>query len=279
MFNIETLEDVKILRALTKSSENERIKELEQDILDLRGVVTKQNSIIKKQHGLIEELQERKPLTRKDVESLISSAISKKTTTGKNPRKRVKILRKDTDEFTIPPSYFKHKIVSKYNELIVQGNEILHIAKSGHTNVIPITTLQFLTIVEKFTKNKNKILEKDVEPLCNICEISRNQFAKIYYNLKEGVFFNIIEAVDKQLRQASFYYDNGFISIMMGNKKYNTKVDKKLYAYLINVYVNSDTPYLTIYKLSKEHKEIEPIFLLSILRKNDKVSQAIGGNK
>lgn len=279
MFNIETIEDVKILKALTRSSENDRIKELEQDLLDLRGVITKQNSVIKTQQGLIDELKEMKPLTKKDVELLISSAIKQKTSTGHTPRKRVKILRKDTDEFVIPPSYFKHKIVSKYNELIVQGNDILHKAKSGHVNTIPITTLQFLTIVEKFTKGKSKILEKDVDPLCNICEISRNQFSKIYYNLKEGVFFDVIESIDKQLKQASFFYQDGFIYIQMGNKKFNTKVDKNLYAYLLNVYVNSDTPYLTIYKLSKEKKDIEPIFLLSLLRKNEKVSQAIGGNK
>lgn len=279
MFNIETVEDVEILQALTRSFENEKIKELEQDILELRNVVKRQNSIIKKQDGVIQELQTRKPLTRKDVEGLISSAIDSKTAVGKTPKKRVKVVRNDDDEFYIPPSYFTHKIVSKYNELIVQGNQILHLAKSGHTNTIPVTTLQFLTIVERFTRGKNKIVEKDADELCKICGISKNQFSKIYYNLKEGVFFKAIESIDKQLKQVSFTYKNGFIYVRMGNKEYNTKVDKSLFAYLLNVYVNSDTPYLTIYKLSLEKKDIEPIFLLSLLRKNDKVSKAIGGNK
>lgn len=272
MFNIETLEDVRILKELTRSSDRERIKELEADIVDLREIVTKQN-------GIIKDLKASKPLTREDVESLISSAIKQNPPATKAPAKRAKVLRKDNDEFFIPPSFFAHNIVSKYNKLIVQGNDILHLAKSGHTKTVPISTLELLSLVEKFNQTKRKILEKDAKAFCKLFGISKNQFSKIYYNLKEGVFFDVIESIDSQLRQASFSYKNGYIFIKMGNKEYNTKVDKKTFAYLLNVYVNSNTPYLAIYKLSKEKRNIEPIFLLSLLRKNDKVSQAIGGNK
>lgn len=269
MFNIETVEDVKILRELTKNNDNERIKALEQEVFDLKEVVKNQNSIIS-------ELKEAEnPLTKADVVNLIAESIkgTKKTV----PKKRVSLVKKDKSaEFTINPSLFKHKIVSPYHKIFVQGNTLIHKAASNHENELPVSTIQFLLIVEKFIKSKNKISVKDAQTICNLCDISKQQFAKIYYNLKEGRFFEAIDTIDTQIKQTTFMYKNGFIHIKKGTDEFNTGIDKKTYDYLINVYVNSNTPYLTIYKLSKEYPKINPIFLLTVLRRNVSVSKLLG---
>ena len=62
---------------------------------------------------------------------------------------------------------------------------------------------------------------------------------------------------------------------MDGGNSIDTKIDEKLFNYLLNVYVNSDQPYSTIYKLSKERKDINPIHLLAVLKRNEVVSKTI----
>ena len=276
MFNIETVEDVKLLKELTKSNETERIKALEDEIVTLKKVVKDQSRTI------ISMRKQDAPLTRREVQELISEAITKKTTTVKAPKKSIPVMKSNKDkEFVITPSLFKHKVVSPYYKIFVQGNTLLHKSKTNHENILPISTVQFLTIVEKFTKGKNKILDKDVQEICDLCEISKHQFAKIYYNLKEGNFFETIETIHSQIKQTSFLIKNGFIFIKDGAKEHNTGIDIKTFKELVSIYANSRTPYLTIYKLSKDptYKDINPIFLLTILRKNDTVSKAIGEKK
>lgn len=272
MFNIETLEDVQILKELTKNEDNERIRMLEQEVSDLKETIRSQNMTIN-------SLQKADtPLTRTEIQKLITDAI-KGASTKVTKNKRVPVVRDEREEFVITPGLIKHKVVAPYNKIFVQGNTLIHKSVSNHENKIPISTVQFLLIVEKFTKNKNKISIREAQKICNLCDISKNQFAKIYYNLKEGHFFNTIEAIDTQIKQTNFIFKNGYIHIKKGGEELNTGIDKKTFNHLVNVYINSNTPYLTIYKLSREYSKINPIFLLTVLRKNDAVSKSMAGKK
>ena len=271
MFNIETVEDVRILKELTKNDENERIKLLEQEVLDLKDIARTQNTTI-------ESLRRKEaPLTKADVKKLITEAIKGASTSI--PKKKVTLVANDDSEFVITPGLLKHKVVSPYNKIFVQGNTLIHKSATNHENELPVSTIQFLTIVEKFTKGKNKIKTKDAQTICKLCNISKHQFAKIYYNLKEGNFFDTINIIHTQIKQTTFMYKNGFIYIKKGADEFDTGIDKKTFDYLLNVYINSNTPYLTIYKLSMELPKINPIFLLTILRRNDVVSKLLEGKK
>lgn len=270
MFSIETKEDVLLLKELTRNNDNERIKILEQEIEDLRQTVRNQDLTITalKNTDTV--------LTRAEVKSLISEAIKGATTL---PKKKVTLMKKDTDEFVITPGLLKHKVVSPYHKIFVKGNTLVHKAASNHENVLPISTVQFLLIVEKFTKSKNKLTTKDAQTICNLCDISKHQFAKIYYNLKEGNFFETIETIHSQIKQATFLYKEGFIYIKNGAEELDTGIDKKTFKYLLNVYANSNTPYLTVYKLSREYPKINPIFLLTVLKRNDIVSKLMAAKE
>ena len=270
MFNIETVEDVKILKELTKNNDFEKIRALETEVEDLKRVVSLQTRTIK-------SLTQAKPLTKDDVKKIIQESI-KTAPKKRRGRKKASTVNIENEEFKITPGLLKHKVVSPYNKIFVQGDTLIHKSATNHENILPITTIQFLMIVEKFTAGKNKIFNKDVQNICNLCDISKHQFAKIYYNLKEGNFFETIDTIHTQIKQTTFLYKNGFIFIKKGAEEYNTKIDARTFRRLVDIYVNSNTPYLTIYKLSREYsKDINPIFLLTVLRRNETILKLLEG--
>ena len=70
-----------------------------------------------------------------------------------------------------------------------------------------------------------------------------------------------------------------FIYIINKGKKFNTEISVDLFNTLIQIYVNSNKEFETIFKLSMEHKKINPIYLLTVLKRNALVSEAILNKK
>ena len=163
----------------------------------------------------------------------------------------------------------------KFNRFVVQGNDLIHITKINQQMDFPISVIQFLALVEVFKYRKGTFSEDDVSNFCKLYNINKVQFGRIYYNLKEGTFYNLIEEIDKQVRQTSFSIRDNNIHIVEGGKAINTNIDVTTFRNLVNIYVNSEQPYSAIYKLSREYKKINPVHLLAVLRRNEIISKLI----
>lgn len=272
MFSIETSEDVRILKELTSSSNDSRIQELELEVQKLSQV----------NNELLETSQQQKKVIDKIMKSLVTAdqckdivfdlmnGSSKKEVITKRKRAKIGVPKPDTDEFD-----FAQVMKKKFNKILVEGNTLVHHTIKNQRMNLPISTIELLAFVEVYQYRKRKLLNKDYKNICKLFGINKVQFGRIYYNLKEGTFFNVLDEVNNQIKRTNFKFRNGKIYIIDGGNSIDTKIDEKLFNYLLNVYVNSDQPYSTIYKLSKEKRDINPIHLLAVLKRNEVVSKAI----
>lgn len=272
MFSIETSEDVRILKELTQSSNDIRIKELELEVQKLSQVNNELLATSQQQKEVIDKIM--KTLVTadqcKDIVFDLMNGSSKREVITKRKRAQIGVPKPDTDEFD-----FAKVMQKKFNKILVEGNSLIHHTVKNQKMDLPISTIELLAFVEVYQYRKRKLLNKDYKNICKLFGINKVQFGKIYYNLKEGVFFNVLDEINNQIKRTNFKFMNGKIYIIEGGQSIDTKIDDKLFNYLVNVYVNSDQPYATIYKLSKEKKDINPIHLLAVLRRNDVVSKII----
>ena len=271
MFSIETTQDVEILKELTRSSNDDEIKRLKSQIIEL----TKANEELciqnEKQGKTIDEM--RKNLVTPDqCRDIVFELMQGKKSTEARRKKvgRVPVVHKDTDEFS-----FTKQMERGFNKVYFNGDKLVHHTVRNQDMNIPINVLELLALVEVYQYRQRKLLNKDAKNFCKLYGISKVQFGKIYYNLLEGNFFEVLENIDNHIRSVSFRYQDGFIYITKGGKQYNTKISKEDYKYLLNLYINNDQPYAAIYKLSHEMKKIDPMALLIVLRRNESVSKIL----
>lgn len=272
MFKIETTEDVKILKELTKSSNDYKIQELELEIQRLSKINNDLLTISEQQKQIIDKLN-KNAVTAEQCRSIVFDLIKnqpKKETLIKN--KKISVVKSDTDDFV-----FTKIMKRKFNQLLVNGNTLIHYTKKNQKMPFALTVLELLAFTETYLHRDRKLYNKDSEKLCKLFDINKVQFGRIYYNLKEGVFFKTLEEIDNQIKRTSFKIVDKNIYIINSGKEIDTKIDVELFNYLVNIYVNSNQPYLTIYKLSKEHKDINPIFLLTVLKRNGFITKLIKG--
>lgn len=270
MFSIETKEDVEILKALTKTSNDTKIKELE---LEIKKLSLENQQLIEKteqQHKLIGKLN-KSLITADQCRDIVFELIN-----GGAHKKR---LIQNSSTHKAPDSEgefeFTETMKREFNEILVEGNQLIHYTVRNQRMDLPITTIELLALVEVYQYRKRKLLNKDSRNICKLYGISKVQFGKLYYNLKAGTFFNSLNDIDNQIKRTNFKLKNGTIHIIEGSNLVDTKITKEMFNRLLNIYANSNQPYATIYKLSKEHKEINPVHLLTILRKNVSVSKVI----
>lgn len=276
MINIETIEDVKVLKELIQ--DNSRMIELEEQVGFLTDTVKTQNKLIK-------QLSKKEALTAEDVLTIMRKALKeeqktvvknvKMPTAKKSKRKRVQSAPSPKDVFVIPKNLKEKDIVKPYNKILLDGNVLIHKTTMNQKRKIPISTVELLYLLESYKSRGNKLLVEDVNFFSKLFDINKVQFCKILYNLGEGTFFNAINSIDDQIKQSNFKYKNGSIHIINKGKTYDTKISAKDFEYMVNVYINDNKPYKVIFNLSKENKKINPIHLLTILRRNTVVSKAI----
>ena len=272
MFSIETPEDVKILKELTQSTNDIKIQELELEVKKLSEANNELLEISQQQKQVIDKIM-KSLITAdqcKDIVFDLMNNSSKKEIIKKRKRAQIGVPKPDNDEFE-----FAQVMRRKFNKILVEGNSLIHYTIKNQRMDLPISTLELLAFVEVYQYRKRKLLNKDSKNICKLYNINKVQFGRIYYNLKEGVFFNVLDEINNQIKRTNFKFMNGKIYIIDGGHSIDTKVDEKLFNYLVNIYVNSDQPYSTIYRLSKEKKDINPIHLLAILKRNDIVSRVI----
>lgn len=262
MIQIQTIDDVKLLKELTNDV---KVVELEQRIHELETINEKQSAMIDK---IMKNL-----ITADKCKKIVADSLERAPISKKLPKKKISVVKSDTEAFD-----FTETMKRKFNKILVNENELIHHTVRNQKMKLPVDVIEFLALFEIYKLRKGIFLNKDVEKFCKLFNINKVQFGKIYYNLREGVFFDAINFIDTQIRQTSFVVENKMIYIVQGGKKIDTKIDVDKFNYLVNVYVNSKQPYAAIYKLSKEMKGVKPVHLLAVLRKNEKVSKAIKGD-
>lgn len=277
MINIETLDDVKILKELTK--DNLDMMDLKAEILGLKEKIDLQGEIINKQNQVIEKLNSQKALTAQDVVDALLSHKEISLPKRVNIKPKIQQIKRDDDYFEIPQSLFNKGIVKDYNKILVKGNDLIHLTVKNQKMKIPVSTIQLLYMLEVQKSRGGKLLNEDVNHFCRVFNLTRQQISKVCYNLQERVFFEAINTIDNQIKQSSFQVIDDFIYIINKGKKFNTEISVDLFNTLIQIYVNSNKEFETIFKLSMEHKKINPIYLLTVLKRNTLVSEAILNKK
>lgn len=270
MFSIETQQDVEILKALTKTNNDTKIKELE---LEIKRLSLANEQLLRKteeQYELMGRLN-KSLVTAEQCRDIVFELIN-----GGAQKER---LKKISSSHKIPNEEeefdFTESMKRKFNEILVEGNNLIHYTVRNQRMDLPISTIELLALVEVYQARKRKLLNKDSRNICKLYGISKVQFGKLYYNLKEGIFFNSLNDIDNQIKRTNFKLHNGTIHIIEGPNLIDTKITIQVYNQLLNIYVNSNQPYATIYKLSKEHKELDPIHILTVLKRNIVVSKII----
>jgi len=267
MFSIETIQDVEILKELTN---DKRVKELELEVKKLSIANEELTKTTKQQHDLLIKLS-KSLITVDQCKDIVFELMN-----GGAHKKRLKQI---SSSHTIPnpesECTFTEAMKKKFNEILVEGNTLIHYTVKNQRMKLPITTLELLALVEVYQYRKRKLLNKDLRNFCELYKISKVQFGKVYYNLKEGNFFKTLEEISNQIKRTNFMMKNGTIHIIDGSKHVDTKITQEKFNYLLNLYVNSNQPYATIYKLSKENNQLNPIHILLVLKRNITVSKVI----
>lgn len=273
MFSIETTEDIKLLKELTGFSNDSKIQELESEIGKLREENIQLKQLSQQHVAVIDDLKNNL-ITAEQCRGIVFDLLENKSNPKNlNSKKKISILKSDTDEFDVTKSMKR-----KFNKIIVNGNNLIHHTVRNQKMPLPVSTLELLALLEIYQHRKRILLNKDSEKICKLYNINKVQFGKLYYNLKEGVFFDAFEEIDKQIKRTNFKVINGLIHIIEGGRSINTEIDVKTYNYILNIFVNSKQPYSTIYKLSKEYSNINPIYLMTVLKRNIVVSEAISNS-
>lgn len=271
MFSIETTDDIKILKELTNFSSDSRIKELELEVQRLSEINEELLNTSKEQAALIKKISD-SFVTSKQCRDIVFDLVQNRSS-RKNLSKEGKasiVTNKDGDEINLTTA-----MRLSYSTIVVKGNTLINHTKRNQDYLIPITTLELLALMEIYQYRERKLLYKDQKNICKLFNINKVQFGKIYFNIKNGVFFDALNSIDNKIKQTSFKIKDGSIWIIDKGKSYDTKIDKEKFNYLVNVYVNSNQPYAAVYKLSKEETNIDPIHLLTVLRKHEKVSELV----
>lgn len=269
MFSIETTDDIKILKELTNFSSDARIRELELEVKRLSEINEELLTTSKEQAVLIKKISD-SFVTSKQCRDIVFDLVqnrSKRENLSKEGKASL-VKNKDGDEVNLTSA-----MRLSYSTVIVKGNTLINHTKRNQDYLIPITTLELLALMEVYQYRNRKLLYKDQKNICKLFDINKVQFGKLYFNIQNGVFFNVINDIDKKIKQTNFKIKEGRIYIIDKGNAIDTKIDKKKFDYLVNVYVNSNQPYSAIYKLSKEESEVDPIHLLSILRRHEVVSK------
>lgn len=277
MINIETIDDVKILKELTKN--NSDMVELKTELGDLRATIELQGQLINKQNETIKKLSSQKSLTAQEVVDALLAHREVVLPKRVDVRPKIQKVKTDNDYFEIPKSLFRKGIVKDYNKIIVDGNDLIHLTVKNQKMKIPVSTVQLLYMLEVQKSRGGRLLDKDVTHFCNVFNLTRQQISKVCYNLQERVFFDAINTVDNQIKQSNFKIIDNSIYILHNSKKFDTKISVDLFDTLVQIYINSNKEFETIFKLSMEHKKINPIHLLTVLKRNSLVSKAIASNK
>ena len=105
MINIETIDDVKILKELTKN--NSDMVELKTELGDLKATIELQGQLINKQNETIKKLSSQKSLTAQEVVDALLAHREVVLPKRVDVRLKIQQVKTDNDYFEIPKSLFR----------------------------------------------------------------------------------------------------------------------------------------------------------------------------
>ena len=272
MFEIKSKEDVELLKQISEcfiQQPSEDLDKIFAKMQDVESSFAKQNKIIGKQNKIIKELQneiKQMDVTVKKIskeneelfEKIKNDNVSLEKTTETKSRYSRYLTK---DDLFIP--YVGAQIL--YENIALDGIRLIHTSKANQQFPIPINVFELIVILEEYKADNPGIFVEDVNRLCEEFNITKMQFSKIYHNLLEGTFDDIIHQVDKMITTSLFVVEKGFI---YRNDK-NTNISVKEFKEMYEEYTESDRPFFAIYSIIKESSDYDAYDIFIILRKKD----------
>lgn len=272
MFEIKSKEDVELLKQISEcfiQQPSEDLDKIFAKMQDVESSFAKQNKIIGKQNKIIKELQneiKQMDVTVKKIskeneelfEKIKNDNVSLEKTTETKSRYSRYLTK---DDLFIP--YVGAQIL--YENIALDGIRLIHTSKANQQFPIPVNVFELIVILEEYKADNPGIFVEDVNRLCEEFNITKMQFSKIYHNLLEGTFDDIIHQVDKMITTSLFVVEKGFI---YRNDK-NTNISVKEFKEMYEEYTESDRPFFAIYSIIKESSDYDAYDIFIILRKKD----------
>ena len=272
MFEIKSKEDIELLKQISECFVQQPSEDLDKifaKMQDVESSFAKQNKIIGKQNKIIKELQneiKQMDVTVKKIskeneelfEKIKNDNVSLEKTTETKSRYSRYLTK---DDLFIP--YVGAQIL--YENIALDGIRLIHTSKTNQQFPIPINVFELIVILEEYKADNPGIFVEDVNKLCEEFNITKMQFSKIYHNLLEGTFDDIIHQVDKMITTSLFVVEKGFI---YRNDK-NTNISINEFKEMYEEYTESDRPFFTIYSIIKESSDYDAYDIFITLRKKD----------
>lgn len=272
MFEIKSKEDIELLKQISEcfiQQPSEDLDKIFAKMQDVESSFAKQNKIIGKQNKIIKELQneiKQMDVTVKKIskeneelfEKIKNDNVSLEKTTETKSRYSRYLTK---DDLFIP--YVGAQIL--YENIALDGIRLIHTSKTNQQFPIPINVFELIVILEEYKADNPGIFVEDVNKLCEEFNITKMQFSKIYHNLLEGTFDDIIHQVDKMITTSLFVVEKGFI---YRNDK-NTNISVKEFKEMYEEYIESDRPFFAIYSIIKESADYDAYDIFITLRKKD----------
>lgn len=279
MIEMNSIEDIKLVKELAQTFSSDL------DLDEMVELFNKSESIeeLKKTNELILEKMDMFSETQKGVLKILDQILnyleknmkyeSKEVEVAPAEPKIVKPRRPRGDNIPFEP-YTKQR--KEYQTVELDGINILHVFIANEKNgtqrhLLPVNLFELLIIAESFIKGNRSILNKEVKKLCELFGLTKPQFSKVYYNLMVGKFDSILGKVDKMINDSVFTIKKSHVY----RNNHDTNIDKKEFNELLSIYANSNQNFLTIYKLIKEKRDIDPFDLMIVLKKSNHVSKVI----
>lgn len=278
MISLETTSDIELLKELISTLSGGKNEEMDErfSVLEESQISVLKNIVeISKDIGEIKDSLDRveKLFEKKEVEVDMKIEDLIKTIPENNEVKEEKTIKRTRlrleDDF-IPYSNSQED----YQKITLKGINIVHTFINRNKErdaLLPINIFELLSIIERFKKNGDSLKLKEVNSFCKMFRLTKPQFSKIYYNLLNGKFDQIISQVDKMIGRSLFTFEKSFIY----RNEHNTNVDIKTFKELVSIYANDPYPLCAACKIIHEQKDIDPFDLFIILRKSAVVSKII----
>ena len=273
MFEIKSKEDIELLKQISEcfvQQPSENLDEIFAKMQDVESSFAKQNKIIGKQNKIIKELQneiKQMDVTVRKISKENEELFEKIKNRGDDFVKPTSETKSRYSRYLTKDDLFTPYVGAQilYDNVTLDGIRLIHTSKNNQQFPIPVNVFELIVILEAYKANNPGIFVEEVNKLCEEFGITKMQFSKVYYNLLEGTFDDIIHQVDKKITTSLFVVEKGFI--YRNDKNTNISIDefKKMY----DEYVESDKPFFTIYSIIKESADYDAYDIFITLRKKD----------
>lgn len=272
MFEIKSKEDVELLKEISKCFVNEPSEQdLDKVFNMVQKSVDKQNEVILGLAKQIKSMNETIKKLSKENDKILSE-IDNISVVERDIGKEIQGSRYLTKEDLFVPYDGGKKL---YDKITLDGIRLIHTSGKNQQFALPINVFELIVILEAYKLGTPGLTVDDVNALCNKFGITKMQFSKIYYNLLEDKFNDILHEVDKMITTSLFSVQKGFIY----RNDVNTNISIKEFREMYNEYIESSKPFCTIYSIIQGSSDYNAFDIFTILRKKDVLLRIIGSQE